>query len=204
MPSKEGKFTKLSFDQNRGLLTDLEDYVCPLKEFNLLELCNSLEKFFGKPATPLQRAFQKKFDYLKRLPESTYKSVLSRHNIEPNRYRHVTMSSTPTKATENDSMYSDSSSKDDTTVEEVTNRFSSLKFGTPTKTKPFLVASKPSPAASKIKTPTSLHCTPPRTPHVGRQLFVGDFGDGTKERPWIVPINLEYPERNIAGFLYSP
>jgi hypothetical protein len=53
MPSKEEKLPKLSFDQSRGLLTDLEDSALPLQVFNLLKLCNSLEKFFGKPATPL-------------------------------------------------------------------------------------------------------------------------------------------------------
>jgi hypothetical protein len=48
-----------------------------------------------------------------------------------------------------------------------------------------------------------LHRTPPpRTPQ--RQLFAGDFGDGTRERPWIVPINPEYPEQNIAGFFVQP
>jgi hypothetical protein len=142
---------------------------------------------------------------LKRLPDSSYKNVLSRHNVEPNGYRPVTMPSTPTKTTEKYSMLS----KDGTTVEGATNMFSSLKFGTPTKTNtPSPVAfSKPSPPpASKIKTPKSSHRTPPHIPHaVGRQLFVGtDFGDGTREMPWIVPINPEYPERNVAVFLCSP
>jgi hypothetical protein len=206
MPSKEETFIRLSFDQRRGLLTDLEDSAAPLQDFNLLALCNSSEKFFGKPATPLRRAFQKKFGYLKKLPDSTCKSLLSRHNVEPNRFRPVTMSSTPTKTTENDSMFSDDSSSEDGTVEEATNMFSSgLKFGTPATTKPSPVVSKPSPASSKIKTPTkSSHRTPPRTPHVGRQLFVGDFGEGTRERPWIVPINPECPERNVAGFFVQP
>jgi hypothetical protein len=208
MPSIKEKLPKLSFDQRRGLLTDLEDSSSPLQAFSFLELCNSHEKFFGKPATPLRRAFQKKFDYLKRLSDSTYKSVLSRHSVEPNRFRPVTMSSTPTKTTENDSMFSDDSSSEDGTVEEATNMFSSgLKFGTPAATKPPPVASRPSPASSKIKTPKSSHpCTPPRTPHVGRQLFVGDFGfgDGTRERPWIVPVNPECPERNVAGFFVQP
>jgi hypothetical protein len=84
-------------------------------------------------------------------------------------------------------------------------RTCSWVFGTPAKTKPSpaAAASKPSPA-SKIKTPKSSHHTTPHTPHVGRQLFAGDFGDGTRERPWIVPTNPEYPEQNVAGFFVQP
>jgi hypothetical protein len=206
--SKEDKLPKLSFDQRRGLLIDLEDSAIPLQALNLLDLCNSSEKFFGKPATPLRRAFQKQFAYLKKLPDKSYKVLLSRHTVEPNRFRSRTMPSTPM----NDSTYSDSSSTDDT-VEEATNMLSSLKFVSPSKTKPwpvpvaYPVALKPSPA-SKIKTPKSSHRTPPRTPprtpHVTRQLFAGDSGDGTEERPWIVPVNPEYPERHGHGFFVQP
>jgi hypothetical protein len=30
------------------------------------------------------------------------------------------------------------------------------------------------------------------------------FGDDTKERPWQIPVDPEYPEQNVAGFWVQP
>jgi hypothetical protein len=190
---------ELSFEQRRGLLLELEEVAYPLPDLNLLEICNSSPNFFGAPASFKRRAFQKKFDYWKRLSPQNYKALLKKHNVEINRFRHSTMSKS-TKATMDVDDEDDSSgSSGDSTTEGLEERFSGLKFtATPTKAKP------PPTPASRTPNKSRTSNKSRRTPPIGKNSLFDLVGDGTKERPWRIPVDPEYPERNVAGFWVQP
>ena len=72
--------TPLQFKQ---LLQDVESKNIQRRQIKFLHICNGWPSFYGEPRTPLRRAFQKQWAYIKTWPIRRYHNFLLEHDVIP-------------------------------------------------------------------------------------------------------------------------
>ena len=74
---------KLTNDQLKLLLLQVEASSFPREDIKLRDICDKSPHFFGESGSDLRRTFQKKWTYLKRLPPLEYCEQVVRMGIKP-------------------------------------------------------------------------------------------------------------------------
>jgi len=74
---------KLKEPQVKQLLLDVENTGKSRQEVILHYICDDCERFYGDPASDLRRAYQKKWQYFKKLETQAYVSLLLKFGVKP-------------------------------------------------------------------------------------------------------------------------
>ena len=214
--------TKLEAWRVKELLQDIEAENTLLADIKLLDICTRNTKVYGLPynnknpdakAGLIRRAVQKKFDLLKRLSPENYRKLLQTHRIQPsptslawfgdNNSDNSSVSSVESPS--NSSRHSSFSKKSESTKQSFPcASFAKMSIRGDESPPSYLTLSRSSRRSTVMSSPPPIFGSPGsvKKQKQGTGLYrippPADQPDGSEENPYIIHINIDYPERNMG------
>jgi hypothetical protein len=186
MTSEENNDTQLQPYLIKQLLEDLENSGQSRDQCNFLSICNQYPRNYGAAGSKVRRLLQKKFQKVKEKPLDKYLSYLRLHGVNPGFQTQLAQTEEESKgdtAEEEDDDCSSSGSKmfsnDDD--DNLANSFEHLSVVATPPRQP-LPPTPPRPSISVSSTPSI--------------SLLGKIQNGTKQHPYVMHVDLAYPERN--------
>jgi hypothetical protein len=207
----------------KQLLQDLERSGIPRQEFDLLGLCNTAEQIYGFPGSDLRRQVQKRFCHIKKKSVYNYVKYLESFQVLPGRatreeltMKNVSSMTPPSFKKDDDYNYRDDEEEEESgeSEEEEEEREEALSYETP----PPARKTNSSPYKQKLASSSSRHSkTRSKNKQQQQQHVFGaasslrsslagstssapfswsSYQNGTQKNPWIIMVDIEYPERN--------
>jgi hypothetical protein len=210
----------------KNLLQHLERDGHPRKDINLLSICSNNSNIYGSPASELRRAVQKKFGRLKDKTLDQYVAILDYHSIKPGTTTERLLREAATATgghylrdeDQEDTSINAADKQDDLSIHFGGLSMMETEIGMATPPRSSLPPSSVPRTSSKLMFSPASFASPfmERTQAEGTAGSVKSsvlelrsnvlesiaasglhpIGNGTKEHPYLVVVDLEYPERN--------
>jgi hypothetical protein len=184
----------------KQLLQDIEAEGQPRERINLLNICNRSGNVYGKPASDVRRAVQKKFAKLKAKPFKHYMNTLDKYSINPGSATERLLRESA--AEDSGPLADDEDQQLDELTIALSTRLSIIEQETESMASPLppsvMFTPPPSFASPNMTQETTTFASSMKKSAFESIAASGlqQIGDGTKEHPYIICVDVKHPERN--------